>query len=202
LQNLSTRPIRLKLAVEQTSEGATAVDFDVKPETLLLPRGHTAGVTLRAITASSPTGAEPAEGAVVVRITGGGRIRIPWTIAFGDETDLIGAVHLSAGKFRPSDTSPALLLFQAGTLLQADGRQEVRPVSRIDVDLFNAAGDDLGLLARLRDVLPGRVALGLTGRDPAGGILPPGTYTLRLRAWPTDGGPATRRSIPVTILGS
>ena len=99
------------------------------------------------------------------------------------------------------DTPPALLLFEAGGLLQVDGRSEIRPVARLDVELFNAANDNLGLLARLRDVLPGRVALGLTGRDPGGATLPPGKYRLRVRAWPTDGGPATRRQVPFAVLG-
>jgi subtilisin family serine protease len=202
IQNLSTRTIDLRLRVDQTREGASAVDFSVTPSTLLLPRGHTATVTIRAVTASSPSGSTPAEGVVVARVAGGGRIRVPWTIAFGPpRVELLGGVHLSARAFKPSDTSPALLLFEAGGVLQVDGRQEVRPVSRLDVELFNAANDNLGLLARLRDVLPGRIALGLTGRDPAGATLPPGKYRLRLRAWPTDSGPATRHQVPFTVLG-
>jgi len=42
-------------------------------------------------------------------------------------------------------------------------------------------------LPRLRDVLPGRYAFGLTGRDPDGKILAEGPYVLRLRAHPVDG---------------
>src|SRR4051812_12094579 len=51
LQNLSTRALRLRLAIEQTRTGAAAVDFDLKPDALLLPRGHSVGIKLRAITA-------------------------------------------------------------------------------------------------------------------------------------------------------
>jgi hypothetical protein len=43
------------------------------------------------------------------------------------------------------------------------------------------------LLARLRDVLPGSYAFGLTGRGPNGGGLPPGRYRLRVLAVPPDG---------------
>ena len=50
----------------------------------------------------------------------------------------------------------------------------------------------LGLLARLRDLLPGRYVFGLTGRDPAGASLPPGAYRLRIAAIPADGGPPSR----------
>ena len=202
IQNLSTRTIDVRLAVDQTREGAAAVDFLLRPARLLLPRGHTATVVVRAVTGSNPTGSTPAEGAVAVRVAGGGSIRVPWTIAFGPPAvDLLGGVHLSSRAFKPSDTPPALLLFEAGGLLQVDGRSEIRPVARLDVELFNAANDNLGLLARLRDVLPGRVALGLTGRDPGGATLPPGKYRLRVRAWPTDGGPATRRQVPFAVLG-
>ena len=56
------------------------------------------------------------------------------------------------------------------------------PVLRLDVELWTDKGKRLGLLARLRDVLPGRYALGLTGRGPAGTPLEPGAYRFRLRA--------------------
>jgi hypothetical protein len=137
---------------------------------------------------------------VEARIAGGGRIRVPWTVAFGPRSvDLIGGLHLSAPSFKPSDASPTLLLFEAGGLVRVNGLQEVRPVSRLDVELFNAAHGDLGLLARLRDLLPGRYAFGLTGRDPAGAVLPPGTYRLRLVAWPTDGGPPSTRRLAFVV---
>ena len=45
----------------------------------------------------------------------------------------------------------------------------------------------LGLLARLRDVLPGSYAFGLTGRGPGGGALARGPYRLRVVAIPPDG---------------
>ena len=200
LQNLSTRTIRLRLAVEQTQEGATAVDFSVRPARLVLRRGHSATVVVRAVTSSQPSGFTPAEGLVSVRVVGAGRIGIPWTIAFGPRSvDLIRAVHLSTKSFKPSDTAPALLVVDAGRVLDLPGRIEIRPVSQLDVRLVNDAGDDLGLLARLRDALPGRYALGLTGRDPTGHVLPPGTYHLHLLAWPTDGGPPTKRQVALTI---
>ncbi len=183
LQNLSTRTLTIELRLAQAREGAAAVRFSVRPGAVVLLRGHSATVTVSE-----------------ARAAGGGRIRIPWTIAFGPRSvDLLGSLHLSSRSFVPSDTSPALLALEAGRVLDVDGRREVRPVSRLDVELFNALGDDLGLLARLRDVLPGRYAFGLTGRDPAGAILPPGTYDLRLSAWPTDGGAPTRRRVPFRV---
>jgi len=57
-----------------------------------------------------------------------------------------------------------------------------------------ANGERLGLLTRLRDLIPGHVAIGLTGRDPDGEILDPGAYRLRLTAWPTEPGGSPSRA--------
>ena len=66
---------------------------------------------------------------------------------------------------------------------------------RLDVELRTAKGKRLGLLARLRDLLPGRYAFGLTGPRPGGSVLAPGRYRLRVFAWPTGGGaPTSARS--------
>jgi hypothetical protein len=51
----------------------------------------------------------------------------------------------------------------------------------------------------LRDLLPGRVAIGLTGRDPNGDRLAPGRYRVRLLAFPTSDGPPTSRTIAFRI---
>ena len=52
------------------------------------------------------------------------------------------------------------------------------------------SGERLGLIARRRELLPGRYTFGLTGRGPSGDRLPRGTYTIRVLAFPGDG---TRR---------
>ena len=52
---------------------------------------------------------------------------------------------------------------------------------------------------RLRDVLPGRYTFGLTGRDPNGQLLAPGTYSVRVVAYPVDIGPPSRRKLTFTI---
>jgi hypothetical protein len=51
----------------------------------------------------------------------------------------------------------------------------------------------------MRDLLPGRYAFGLTGRDPNGNVLPAGDYTLTLAAYPPDGGRPTVRKVGFTI---
>ena len=77
------------------------------------------------------------------------------------------------------------------------GRRQLRPLSRLDVELWRG-GERLGLLARLRDVLPGRYAFGLTGRGPRGGPLARGAYRLRVVALPPDG-PAEAKSVGFRI---
>ena len=105
---------------------------------------------------------------------------------------------LSATAFRPSDTTPAVLSLRAGSLFQDPAGLQVRPVARLDVELLRG-GEQLGLLARLRDLLPGQYAIGLTGRDPDGKLLPQGSYSIRLVAVPTSGGAVTTRSITFRV---
>src|SRR5262249_31882705 len=116
---------------------------------------------------------------------GGIPIRVPWTAVIGAPPPLITAVTLSSQKFTPSETSPAVLVFRAGSVVHTAGGASIQPVLRLDLALRNAKGQTYGLLARLRDVLPGRYAFGLTGRDPKGRLLGPGDYVVRLTAVPT-----------------
>ena len=73
------------------------------------------------------------------------------------------------------------------------------PLSRLDLELWSVDKGRMGLLARLRDVLPGRYSFGVTGRDPVGAVLPSGDYQLRLVAFATDLGPPTIRTVGFTI---
>jgi hypothetical protein len=127
-------------------------------------------------------------------------LRVPWTVVLEPPpTDLIGEVQLSARAFVPSDVKPAVLAARVGTIERSRGRDAVEPVLRLDVILRDADGRSLGLLARLRDVLPGRYAFGLTGRNADGRVLPAGRYSLRLVAWPAAGGPAAARIVHFSV---
>ena len=93
-----------------------------------------------------------------------------------------------------------MLAFTAGRLVESEGRYEVQAVDRLDMELRRAgAKQPLGLLARLRHLLPGRYAFGLTGRGPGGKVLRPGRYELRLVAYPTGADPPTRHTVRFTI---
>src|SRR4051794_7555505 len=198
--NLSTRSLRLTFAARTQDEGAAAVDFRVRPGRVKLARGKSVTVRLSAITASAPVGAATTDGAVVVEVEGGGGIRIPWAIAFGPaDINLVSSATLSSRSFAASDNRPALLAVDAGRVLAVAGRPELRPVSRLDVELWRSDGTEVGTLARLRDVLPGRYTFGLTGRGPDGQLLAPGTYQIRIVAFPVDVGKASRRRLDFTL---
>jgi hypothetical protein len=89
-----------------------------------------------------------------------------------------------------------VLSFQAGRIA-AGGQLE--PVALLVLHLRGSQGERLGLLAQLRDLLPGRFAVGLTGRDADGDTLEPGKYRLVLKAYPTGQGPPTETIVPFTI---
>jgi len=121
-------------------------------------------------------------------------LEVPWTVVLEPVSDnLIGKAQLSERSFTPSDLTPAVLAARIGTIERSRGRDAVEPALRFDVFLRDGEGRSLGLLARLRDVLPGRYAFGLTGRAPDGKLLAEGDYSVRLVAWPAAGGsPVTR----------
>ena len=107
---------------------------------------------------------------------------------------------LSDDSFPPSDTNPAVLTVQAGNVVRDDGIQ-IAPVSRLDVLLYSAAGQYLGVLARMRNLLPGSYSFGITGRGPTSAPLASGSYELRLAAWPTlpRGAKPTRAQVKFRI---
>jgi hypothetical protein len=127
-------------------------------------------------------------------------LRVPWVIPFGrDTTPLLSDLHLSRQQFKPSDTTPAVLSFRAGDVGSGPDGAQVSPVGRLDMVLTNSTGFTLGVLVRMRDLLPGSYAFGLTGRDPNGNTLPKGDYTLTLGAFPPDGSRPTFRKVTFTI---
>jgi subtilisin family serine protease len=200
LRNVSLRRVNLALETRVAREGAAAVDFDVRPKEVLLGAGRTVRVRVRARVTSELDGEAPAEGVLVATPLAGRPVRVPWTILFGQRrSPSLASVHLSVRSFAPSDAAPALLSFVAGSVPRSGTGPTVQPLSRLDLELWSPEGGRIGLLARLRDVLPGRYSFGVTGRDPSGAVLPAGQYELRLIAYGTDTGPPTSRTVRFTI---
>jgi subtilisin family serine protease len=200
LRNVSFRRLVLSLHVVVAHEGAAPLLFSVRPTRVSLPAGRTLRVLVRVRTAGTPDGEAPADGLLVVTPMAGNEIHVPWAILFGPRrAPALAGVRLTTHAFKPSDTSPPLLSFLAGSVVRVAGSSAVLPLERLDLELWSAKGGDVGLLARLRDVLPGSYSFGVTGRDPTGAVLPSGRYQLRLLAYATDGGPPTVKTVPFTI---
>ncbi len=185
VRNVSTRRVTVRVAA--STEGIAGIVVAAKPAELRLRAGEQRLVTLTARVSFLPRGLGAVEGRARLEVSGGGRLDIPWAVALpAHGSALIGGISLSARSFRASDRAPAVLTVQAGQVRDLAGRRQLRPVARLDVELWRG-GKRLGVLARLLDVLPGRYAFGLTGRGPRGGALPRGAYRLRVVALPPDG---------------
>jgi Subtilase family/Peptidase inhibitor I9 len=198
ISSLSSRALELRVALPQT--GGAGLALTATPERFRLPPGGKVTIRVKAAFQGTPTAGAPAEGTIQIGARSTLPLRIPWAIPFGRYTGpLLSSLQLSKTSFRPSDTTPAVLSFRAGALTPGPGGTEVHPVGRLDMVLSNSAGTHLGLLVRMRDLLPGSYAFGLTGRDPNGNTLPKGDYTLALAAIPPDGTRGTYRKVTFTI---
>jgi subtilisin family serine protease len=189
VRNVSTRALEVKVR---------AAPLMTSRARLRLVPARSARIWVTAQAQSS--GEEAAEGAVRLVVAGRGSIRVPWVAAPRPiEPDLLGSIALEPDRFRPSDSAPAVLAFRAGSILRSAQGDETQPVARLLLVLWREGGRKLGLLAELRNLLPGRFLYGLTGRGPGGKRLKPGRYVLRLTAYPTGGGRPTRREVPFVI---
>jgi hypothetical protein len=196
LSNVSTRWLRVFVAVPAHDP---AVALDVEPKVMTLAPGETADVAVTA-RLRTRTSASVLSGSLTVAPLTGTHVRVPWALVTARVAPgLIGTVQLSARTFKPSDLAPSILLVQLGQVETHEAALSIEPVLRLDIRLRESNGRDLGLLARLRDVLPGRYTFGLTGRGPNGGTLPAGRYSLQLRAFPAAGGPPVTRSVDFAI---
>jgi hypothetical protein len=164
------------------------VSFSAQPAHVSLKPGESTSVAFTVtVTEDLAVGKS---GSLVVASEGTRAVRVPWAIGVrpNGSSGLLGQVNLSHWEFEPSRSAPAVLAFRAGRIVSGPAGETIEPVSVLDVELWTDEGKRLGVLARLRNLLPGRYAFGLTGRDPMGRVLDPGVYVLRLRALPVDGG--------------
>lgn len=196
LRSVSTRPLVVDLAARPRDTG---IAVRIEPRTVRISPGRVARILLTA-RVTEPPAVSAAIGLIRIAPRGSQPLHVPWTVLLSPRpVDLIGGVELSETSFAPSDLTPAVLAVRVGTIDRVAGRDVVQPALRLDVVLRDAEGRTLGLLARLRDVLPGSYAFGLTGRGPDGRLLAPGSYELRLVAWPAAGGKAVKRTVRFTV---
>jgi len=196
LQNVSTRSLRVFVGVP-AHDPAVAVGVDQRK--LTIGPGQTADVAVTARLVHE-TSAAVVSGTVTVAPLTGTVLRIPWAVVTSPVSRrLIGSVQLSSAAFKPSDVNPTVLLVELGRVEQQAAGIAIQPVLRLDIRVRDHAGKDLGLLARVRDVLPGRYTFGITGRGPNGHVLPPGRYALTMLAFPVPSGRAVTRSVVFTL---
>jgi hypothetical protein len=196
VRNVSTRPLTVYLAAGPQRGGVSLV---LSPRSVSVPAGGTAAIVLRARLTHVST-LPAVTGVVRVAPRGSQALAVPWSVVLSPPpADLVTDVELSEKRFTPSDLAPTVLAVRVGTIETNGGRPVLQPAQRFDVVLETAAKKPLGLLGRLRDVLPGRYAFGITGRGPSGRRLAPGRYVLRLVAWPAAGGRAVSRTVSFII---
>jgi hypothetical protein len=198
VKNLSSRPLEVGFGLVPDQAGAPKVSFAAQPAHLSLGPGASSTVQL-SVTATAGLG-DGASGVVVVSARGARAARIPWAIAPRPQGDLVDSVSLSNWEFSPSKAAPAVLAFRAGRAAAGPAGEQIEPVGLLDLELWTPKGKRIGVIARLRDLLPGRYAFGLTGRGPDGKVLAPGTYVLRLRAQSVDAADGTPPSTADTVF--
>ena len=200
VRNVSSRRLAVRLHIARSGFPAADTLVTVRPRRLSLRPGHGAIVLVRVRVRTPARGGPPAEGALVLQPVGGSPARVPFAVAFAPRrTPLLGDVTLSDRSFRPSDARPSVLSLAAGRVRTLGGVDEVQPLDRLEIELYTGDRKRIGVIARVRNVLPGRYAFGLTGRDPSGQRLEAGVYLVRVVAWPAGGGPSSRKALQFTI---
>lgn len=205
VRNLSTRTLRITFGVANDSSAGPEVRFAASPAALTLRPGVAGDVVLQA--AAPAGGSGLSAGVFVVQPEGSRPVRLPWAVSFAPAKagSLVGDIRLSNNSFAPSPAAPTVVAFRAGAVSQGVEGQTIEPVRLLEGELWTAAGKRLGTLFRLRDLLPGRFAFGLTGRGPFGNTLRPGEYELRLTAEPVEGAegtPPSTANVTFTIARS
>ena len=184
--NVSTR--RLSVSVGSAAIAPKGVEITIDPARMQIGPGRSATFVVRADTADLSSEAGAATGELVLRVADSPEVHVPWTVAVPPAVDLVSKIRVETTGTRVSDATPAALSFVAGSVTAAPDPQ-VRAVELLEVELWR--GDTrVGVIARRRELLPGRYTFGLTGRGPTGERLRRGKYTIRLVAHPGDG---TRR---------
>jgi subtilisin family serine protease len=196
LRNVAARP--LTVYVSAGDQRHAPVRFSVTPKRLVIEPGAVGKVLMRTPPITIARG-EAVSGSLTLTPLAGVPLRVPWAVVLRPARALLGPLTMSESSSRPSESKPAIVVVRAGRVLRSADGNTVVPVLRLDVELWTETGKRLGLLTRLRDLLPGRYAIGLTGHGPGGKVLRRGAYRLRVFARPTGGGAPTVRSIGFRI---
>ena len=185
IHNISTRG--LTVSITNNALAPKGVEITTDPPRVRIRPGHTADVVVGAGTADLSPEAGAATGELVLHAGDSPDVHVPWAVAVPGKVDLVTRLSLDEKVTHISDATPAALSFVAGSVAPASDPQ-VRAIELLEVDLWRN-GTRLGMLARRRELLPGRYTFGLTGRGPSGTRLPRGTYVVHVLAYAGDGTP-------------
>jgi len=188
ITNVSTR--RISTWVGIAAIAPKGVEISVDPQRFRVRPGRSVDVVVTADTSALSSEAGAATGELVLRGSDSPEVHVPWTVAVPPMVDLVTELALRRTGTRVSDATPAALSFVAGSVTAAPDPQ-VRGVELLEVELWRN-GERIGVLARRRELLPGRYTFGLTGRGPTGVRLGGRLFTVRIVAYPGDG---TRRQL-------
>ena len=196
VRNVSSRTLTVGLAAD-ARPGAARVEL--RPRAVRLRPGAAARVVAEVRPAGAPRAPTALRGTIRLKPAGAAWLRVPWTLAVpAGERGLLSRVRLSRRAFEPSDQEPAVLAVTAGRVDGTAERPQLVALDRLEVDLYRD-GRRVGLLARVRNLLPGRYAFGITGRDALGRRLAEGRYELRVVARPVGGGEPDEARVPFSI---
>jgi hypothetical protein len=183
VHNASTRTVAVTIG--RAALAPKGVELTIDPPQVRVRPGASTTVTVRADTSDLSDEAGIATGEIVLRVAGSPEVRAPWAVAVPPPAELISDLSVTQTGERVSVATPAILTLVAGAVSAVTAPQ-VRAVGALEIQLWRG-GERLGVLARRRELLPGRYTFGLTGRSPNGSRLPRGEYVLRVVATPGDG---------------
>ena len=197
LRNVSRRGLSIEIVAGRADQADVTVE--VLPRRLRLRPGAQAAVAVSASVPLLPQAPGALTGVLRVRIEGGTTVPVRWSIAVPlTGRRLLGRIRISDRSFTPSDASPSVVTIVAGRVDGTSERPQLLPLDELEVRLLRNR-KLVGSLARIRDVLPGRYAFGITGRGPRGRRLRPGSYELQVIATPVAGGAEDVRTVPFTV---
>lgn len=197
LKNLDSTKLTVALSANR-EDGSEWVRIRVSPSSARIRGRHRRKIKLRVDLVGESRGSS-AQGTVKLLLSNGQVLYVPWTARQASgRSELISSARLSHRSFTVSDSGAEVLTLGLGRVSGTLERR-IEPAVKVEVGLWNGEGRYLGVLARMRDVLPGHYVFGLTGRSPAGATLAPGDYRLRITVYPSGGGKVSKRSLRFKI---
>ena len=190
LHNLGAEAEEVTFALVPDGAEPLPLEFRVDPSSLTVAAGATESVKLVVSLRESELEWEGwISGSILVQPAEGPATRIPFATAFAEDppAPLVDDPILTPVEETNEAGLLSVLSFRVGWVGESPAGLALGPVSLLEVELWRET-EFVGTIARLRDLLPGRYSIGLTGRAPDGASLEPGQYRLQFVARPAIGG--------------